>query len=97
MLSFNRLHLDAGDGSPVTDYRIENGRVEFRVLENSRPADLAFEKWDQLTPQQLTSLVTANPVLARWLSRRMGVFHLIEACNPESYPQRTGCAQGSAA
>ena len=83
MLTFNRLRFDAGDGSPVVDYRIESGRVERRVLDV--PIGLASKgNWRQLTPEELTASVMENRVLARWLTRRMGVFRVVEACNPGS-------------
>jgi len=80
MLAFNRLRIDPGDDSPVVEYRIEKGRVESRILET--PADAVIEReWQQLTPEQLSSHVMADTVVARWLSRRMGIFPLIRACN----------------
>jgi hypothetical protein len=87
MLSFNRLRIDPGKGSPAVDYRIENGSVESRTLEvdaTSR-STLAIEKqWQRLTPQQLTSRLMADTVLFHWLRRRMGIYRLIRACNQES-------------
>jgi hypothetical protein len=87
MLAFNRLRVDPGNGSPVVDYRIENGVVESRTLERdaAKTSTLAIEKqWRRLTPEQLTSRLMADKVLLRWLRHRMGVHRLIRACNQES-------------
>ena len=74
-MACNNLRIDLGDGSSVVDYRIENDCVETRTLEaeNEKP-------WQRLTPKQLTSQVTADTVVARWLRRRMGVHRLLRAC-----------------
>jgi hypothetical protein len=74
-MACNKLRIDLGVGSPVVDYRIENDCVETRTLEadNEKP-------WQRLTPQQLTSQVMADTVVARWLRRRMGVHRLLRAC-----------------
>ena len=87
MLAFNRLRIDPGNGSPAVEYRIENGFVESRTQETdaARKSNLSGEKpWQQLTPEQLTSHVVANPVVLRWLRHRMGVHRLIWACNRDS-------------
>jgi hypothetical protein len=83
MLECNRLRLDPGNGSGVVDYRIENGCVESRTLEaHAEGSCVADEKWQPLTPEELSSHVVEDPILARWLSRRMGIFRLVRACTP---------------
>jgi hypothetical protein len=74
-MACNNLPIDLGYGSPVVDYRIENDGVVTRTLEaeNEKP-------WQRLTPEQLTSQVMADTVVARWLHRRMGVHRLLRAC-----------------
>jgi hypothetical protein len=76
----NRLRLDPGNGFPVVDYRIENGCVETRTLEPGAGSSIVERQWQQVTPEELTSQVMKDTLLARWLSRRMGVFQLICAC-----------------
>ena len=77
-----RLHIDRCDGSPVMDYRIENGGVERRILETAADGRTnSEERWQRLTPEQLSSHVMADTVVARWLRVRMGVHRLIRACN----------------
>jgi len=87
MLACNRLRIDLGNGSPALEYRIENGFVESRTLEADAATQgiPAIEKqWQRLTPQQLTSRVLADRVVAHWLSYRMGIHRLVQACHPES-------------
>jgi hypothetical protein len=87
MLAFNRLRIDPGNGSPAVDYRIENGFVESRTLETDaakRSTPAIDTQWQRLTPEQLTSRVLADTVVAHWLRRRMGVHRLIRACNQDS-------------
>ena len=81
MLAWNTLRVDPGDGSPVQDYRIENGHVEMRVLDIKMKYELEGRcRWQRLTPPQLASHVMGNTVVAQWLQRRMGVHPLIRAC-----------------
>jgi hypothetical protein len=82
MLACNRLRIDPGDGSKVVDYRIDHGRVESRRVQI--PEDESFEglrHWHRLSAEELTSLVMSNPVVAHWLTRRMGTFAVIQACS----------------
>jgi len=82
MLACNRLHIDPCDGSPVVDYRIENGCVERQSPETAAEGGTKTEeRWQRLTPEQLSSHVMADTVVAQWLCRRMGVHRLIRACN----------------
>ena len=41
MLKCNRLRLDPGNGSPVVDYRIENGCVESRTLAQAEDGNIS--------------------------------------------------------
>lgn len=87
MLAWKRLRIDACNGSPAVEYRIENGFVENRTLETdaSKKSNLSIEKrWQRLTPEQLTLRVMADTVVLRWLRYRMGIHRLIRACNQDS-------------
>jgi hypothetical protein len=85
MLAFNRLRIDLGDGCPALEYRIEDGHVDSRILGCATERSGTIEAlWQRLTPEQLRSHVMADTVVARWLSRRMGVHRLIRACNQDS-------------
>ena len=88
MLACNRLRIESGDGCPVLDYRIEKDRIEARRLNTG---------WRRLAPEEISSHVMANTVVAAWLCRRMGLHKLLRACTPEfpstnsrhcSYPDR---------
>jgi len=82
MLPCNRLRIDLGDGSPAVDYRIEDGRVESRTVDNAADRNSVVEEsWQRLTADQLYSHVMADTVVSRWLRRRMGIHQLIRACN----------------
>ena len=88
MLACKRLRVDAGDGSPVEDYRIENGYVEVRILDFNLECDLeGYHRWQRLTREQLISHVIGNTALARWLQRRMGLHPLIRACAQPGFAQ----------
>jgi hypothetical protein len=62
----SRLRLDPCDGSPVADYRIENGCVESCTLETATERGTGNDRlWQRLTPEQLTSHVVelaGNPL-----------------------------------
>ena len=80
MLTCNKLLVDPCDGSPVVDYRIEDGHVESRIW--GATAGIATEKhWQILTPEQLSSHVMSNTVVARWLLGRLGAHRLVRACS----------------
>ena len=83
MLACNRLRIDLGGGSRAVDYRIECGRVETRVLESVPETGVIENPWRRLTARELTSLVMADTVVARWLRHRMGIHYLIRACIQE--------------
>ena len=85
MLACTMLRVDPYDGSPVLDYRIEDDHVESRILDPRTEIATATEKhWQRLTPEQLSSHVMSNTVVARWLVRRLGVHPLIRACTPSA-------------
>jgi hypothetical protein len=85
MLTWNRLRVDPDDGSPVLDYRIEDGCVESRALETAPEGSTTTEeRWQRLTPEQLSYHVMADTVVAQWLGRRMGVHRVIQACTPSA-------------
>jgi hypothetical protein len=84
MLACNRLRIDHYDGSAVADYRIEDDHVESRTLHTATEGNSdTEEQWQRLTPKQLSSHITDDTVVARWLRRRMGVHPLIRACSQD--------------
>jgi len=58
MLTCNRLRIDPGDSSPIVDYRIENGRVECRMLYGPE----GDHQWRLLMPEELSSHVISAEV-----------------------------------
>lgn len=89
MLACNRLRIHSGDGCPLIDYRIEEDRVESRRLNTG---------WRQLAPEEISSHVMANTVVAEWLLRRMGLHQLLRACNSSTAkPDREDCRDRIAA
>jgi len=96
MPACSRLRIDPGDGSPVVDYRIENGCVESRILGMAAESSTATEKqWQWLTLEQLSFHVMADTVVAHWLHRRMGVHRLIRACTQHSSSANNGVQECS--
>ena len=82
MLACNTLRIDRDDASAVAHYRIEDDRVESRTLHTATDGNPDTEKlWQRLTPEQLSSHVMRDTVVAVWLRRRMGVHPLIRACS----------------
>lgn len=96
MLACNRLRIDTGHGFPVTDYRIENGWVESRTLrsEVDTPTEVG---WQRLTPEQISSHVMADTVVAYWLRRKMGTHRLLRACAVDNNMGSMEFAEHSAA
>ena len=90
MLASNRLRIDPGNGSPAMDYRIEHGFVETRVLDVDAPkrstsaiGNPSDTQWHRLTPQQLTSRVMKDQVVAQWLRHKLGLHRLVRACQAD--------------
>lgn len=85
MLTCDRLRIDPAGASTAVDYRITDGCVETRNLQLAEDGRFMVERdWHRLTPEQLSSLVMANALLAHWLTRRMGIFSAIQACTRNS-------------
>jgi hypothetical protein len=86
MLACSTLRIDPGDGSPAVDYRIEDDRVESRTLKarDEQRRGAVEQPWQRLTPEQLSTHIMAGTVVARWLSRRIGVHRLVRMCNQDS-------------
>lgn len=82
---WSRLRIEGNDGSCAVEYRIENGRVESRILHAPAAArDTADMQWQLLTPEQLTAHVLSSTALGYWLTRRMGAHALVRACHQRS-------------
>jgi hypothetical protein len=75
-----RLRLDAADGSATKEYRVDEGRVEVRSWQPHRGFDAPASSWHRVTPEQLSTHVERNTVVAQWLERRLGWRRLLLAC-----------------
>jgi hypothetical protein len=62
---------------PEREYRINDGKVEARVLVHGSAHDCP---WRQLSPEQLSSHVRRNTPVAGWLEQRLGWRRLLRAC-----------------
>ncbi|HET9305533.1 MAG TPA: hypothetical protein VFO46_05850 [Candidatus Sulfotelmatobacter sp.] len=81
-MACNSLRIDAGDGSPVMEYRIENGHVENRILFS--PEETTQSDWQSVSPEELSEHVMSGTILSLWLRRRMGIFPLVRACHSDA-------------
>ena len=81
-MACNSLRIDAGDGSPVMDYRIENGHVESRI--SFSPEETTQSDWKAVSPEELSEHVMCGTILSLWLRQRMGIFPLVRACNSDA-------------
>ena len=75
-----QLCLEAADGSATKQYRVDNGKAEVRTLRSHNGYDSPESGWHRLTPQQLSTHVERNTVVAQWLERRLGWRRLLQAC-----------------
>jgi hypothetical protein len=75
-----RLRVEARDGSPTEEYRVDDGRVEVRSWQSRSGYNPPDKSWHQLTPQQLSTHVERNTAVAQWLERRLGWRRLLQAC-----------------
>jgi hypothetical protein len=89
-----RLRLEAGDGSATKEYRVDDGRVEVRSWQPHIGYDAAEHSWHQLTPEQLSTHVERNTVVAQWLERRLGWRRLLQACASQEPHSWTATTQG---
>lgn len=81
MLPCTTLRIECGDGSAILDYRIDGSYIEMRIWRHSKAAASSlFQAWRRLTVDQLIEQVESNPVLSRWLQRRVGIRALLRAC-----------------
>ena len=85
MLQVNRLCIDPGNGCPALEYRVENDRVESRIVDPAAEKNgVTADSWKAVSSQELSSHVMSGTVVAKWLQRRIGYRRLLRACNPES-------------
>lgn len=71
-VSINQLRITSNDGSPSNEYRISNGRIEFRALDSEgKPFSYSQGKWQMLDTADLQLHFALNTVVAQWLTERL--------------------------
>jgi hypothetical protein len=71
-VSINQLRITSNDGSPSNEYRISDGRIEFRALDSEgNPFTYSQGKWRLLDPADLQLHFALNTVVAQWLTERL--------------------------
>ena len=66
-----RLRIESSGGSPINDYRVRNGRVEFRILDRSghHYAD-GSSRWRALDGNDVQLHQALDTVVSYWLAVR---------------------------
>jgi hypothetical protein len=73
----NMQLLEFVDRFPVKEYRINDERIEARILDGGPEQE---SDWRVLSSEQLSSHVKNNTAVARWLERNLGWRRLLRAC-----------------
>jgi hypothetical protein len=83
------LRLEAQDGTALEEYRVRDGEIEVRQLQNATEDD---REWHRVSPDELSSHVYRNTVVAQWLKYRLGRTRLLRRCIAEQscYQTSTG-------
>ena len=71
-LSTDLLRIPSENGSPINEYRIHSGQIEFRALDQLGHAFLHNEgKWKILEGTDLQLHFSLNTIVAQWLLGRL--------------------------
>lgn len=71
-VSINQLRITSRDGSPSNEYRILDGRIEFRALDpEGNPYPFSRGLWKTLDTSELQLHFALNTVVAQWLTERL--------------------------
>jgi hypothetical protein len=81
-----QLILQPTQDNPAKAYRIQDGNVEVRSLNGGSDEGSG---WWRLSPQQISTHVERNTVVARWLESRMGWRRLLQACVGQDVSEMT--------
>ena len=85
-----QLILQPTEDYPAKAYRIQDGNVEVRNLDSGPDSESG---WWRLSPQQISTHVERNTVVARWLERRMGWRRLLQACVGQDASEMTSACR----
>ncbi len=70
----NLLTIQSLNGSPVNEYRINHGQIEFRALDDhGKPFPFSNGMWRILDAADLEMHFLLNTAVAKWLVERLGV------------------------
>lgn len=71
-ISSELLRIPSENGSPINEYRIQNGQIEFRSLdETGKPFSVTQGKWRVLDVSELQLHFALDTVVAQWLMQRL--------------------------
>ena len=79
-----RFRVESSDRSDTEEYRIVDGAVEVRGINDSFD-DCTQNGWWRLTPEQLSVHVERNTAVAQWLEHCLGWRKLLRACVGEGF------------
>lgn len=86
-LSGNLLKIPSQNGSPVNEYRIHSGQIEFRSLDNrGQPFPYSAGIWRVLNANDLELHFVLNTVVAQWLTGRLGLREGTAGTNSRTSP-----------
>jgi hypothetical protein len=81
---YRRFRVESGDPAATEEYRIVEGAVEVRGINNTFDKYVPIS-WLRLTPEQLSVHVERNTAVAQWLERCLGWRKLLLACVGEGF------------
>lgn len=71
-ISSELLRLPSENGSPINEYRIQNGQIEFRSLDSTgKPFSITKGIWRVLDISELQLHFALDTVVAQWLMQRL--------------------------
>ena len=71
-ISSELLRIPSENGSPINEYRIQNGQIEFRSLDaTGKPFSITKGKWRVLDISELQLHFALDTVVAQWLMQRL--------------------------
>jgi hypothetical protein len=73
-VSTNLLKIPSANGSPINEYRVSQGQIEFRSLDSQgKPFPHTGGSWTILDAGDLQLHFALNTAVARWLIERLEI------------------------